>query len=85
LRSSAPRFGALLRKEKDEAGPPDCFRRNSSNAFILRFAELKAFLFYIVLVVVLVIEDENEGRERGRFDSALVSQSKLSRIFAGQN
>jgi vitamin B12 transporter len=33
------RIGALLRKEKDEAGPPDCFRRDSSNAFIPRFAE----------------------------------------------
>ena len=39
------RIGALLRKEKDEAGPPDRFWRNSSNAFIPRFAELKAFLF----------------------------------------
>ena len=53
------RFGALLRKEKDEAGPPDCFRRNSSNAFIPRFAELKAFfVFILVLVLILVPADE---------------------------
>ncbi len=27
----------LLRQEKDEASPPDCFRRDSLNAFIRRF------------------------------------------------
>jgi vitamin B12 transporter len=40
------RIGALLRKEKDEAGPPDCFRRNSSNAFIPRFAESGGFFAF---------------------------------------
>jgi hypothetical protein len=29
---------ALLRKEKDEAGLPICFRQDSLNAFIPRFA-----------------------------------------------
>jgi hypothetical protein len=38
------RLGALLRKEKDEAGPPDCFRRDSSNAFIPVLRSLEAFL-----------------------------------------
>jgi hypothetical protein len=35
---------ALLRNEKDEASLPDCFRQDSSNAFILRFAGMRAFL-----------------------------------------
>ena len=54
-------------KEKDEASLSNGFRQDLLNAFILHFAEVKAFLFYIVLVVVLVIviEDEQEGRERG--------------------
>src|ERR1700722_12629059 len=34
----------LLRQEKDEASPPDCFRRGSSNAFIPRLAESEGFL-----------------------------------------
>jgi hypothetical protein len=37
--------GQLLRKEKDEASPTNCFRQDSLNAFIPRFAGLKAFLF----------------------------------------
>jgi hypothetical protein len=32
-------------KEKDEASLSNCFRQDSLDAFILRFAELKAFLF----------------------------------------
>jgi hypothetical protein len=39
-----PAPGALLRKEKDEAGPTDCFWRNSSNAFIPVLRSLEAFL-----------------------------------------
>jgi preprotein translocase subunit SecG len=41
-------------KEKDEAGLSDCFRQGSLDAFILRFAGVKAFLFF-VLVLVLVL------------------------------
>jgi hypothetical protein len=33
----------LLRKEKDEASLPDCFRQGSSNAFIPRLAESEGF------------------------------------------
>jgi hypothetical protein len=44
-RSSAPRFGALLRKEKDEASQPNRFRLDALNAFILRFAGVKVFCF----------------------------------------
>jgi hypothetical protein len=46
LHSSAPNvFGALLRKEKDEASLPICFRPGSSNAFIPRFAGAGGVLF----------------------------------------
>ena len=66
--SGSGRFrGHFSVKEKDEASLSNGFRQDLLNAFILHFAEVKAFLFYIVLVVVLVIviEDEQEGRERG--------------------
>jgi hypothetical protein len=33
-------------KEKDEASLSDCFRQGSLDAFILRFAGVKAFLFW---------------------------------------
>jgi len=46
------RIGALLRKEKDEASLPIRFRQGSSNAFIPRFAELKAFLFFILILIL---------------------------------
>jgi hypothetical protein len=35
--------GQLLRKEKDEASPTDCFRQDSLNAFIPRFAGVWRF------------------------------------------
>jgi hypothetical protein len=38
-----PTFGALLRKEKDEASLTDCFRQGSFDAFISRFVEVKVF------------------------------------------
>jgi hypothetical protein len=38
-------FGALLRKEKDEASQPNCFRLDTLDAFILRFAVGEGFLF----------------------------------------
>ena len=41
-------------KEKDEAGLSDGFRQDSLDAFILRFAGVKAFLFF-ALVLVLVL------------------------------
>ena len=42
---SSLRKQQLLRKEKDEASHPNCFRLDSFNAFISRFAELKVFYF----------------------------------------
>jgi hypothetical protein len=33
----------LLRQEKDEASPTDCFRRDSQDAFIPRFAGIEGF------------------------------------------
>jgi hypothetical protein len=45
LVTAAPPSGQLLRKEKDEASPPDVCRRNSLNAFIPRFCRsLEVFL-----------------------------------------
>jgi hypothetical protein len=32
-------------KEKDEASPMNCFHRDSSDAFIPRFAGIEGFLF----------------------------------------
>jgi hypothetical protein len=51
-------------KEKDEASLSNDFRQDLLNAFILHFAEVKAFLLYVLLVVVLVIviDDKQEGR-----------------------
>ena len=37
------RSDRLLRKEKDEASLPDCFRQDPLNAFILRFAGGEGF------------------------------------------
>jgi hypothetical protein len=56
-------------KEKDEAGLSDGFRRDSLDAFILRFAGMKAFFVYIVLVVVLVIVIEDENEDENEDDS----------------
>jgi len=42
---SLERFEALLRKEKDGASRLNHFQADSLNAFIPRFAEVKAFLF----------------------------------------
>jgi hypothetical protein len=36
-------FNPLLRQEKDEAGPANCFCRDSLNAFIPRLAESEGF------------------------------------------
>jgi preprotein translocase subunit SecG len=52
-------------KEKDEASLSDDFRQDSLDAFILRFAGVKAFLFF-VLVLVLAWLSDFRGRERGR-------------------
>jgi hypothetical protein len=38
--------GQLLRKEKDEASPATCFRRDSLNAFIPRFAGVWRFFIF---------------------------------------
>jgi hypothetical protein len=40
------RKNQLLRKEKDEASLPDCFRQDSLNAFILRFAGGEGFFIF---------------------------------------
>jgi hypothetical protein len=69
----------LLRKEKDEASQPNCFRLDSSNAFVPRFAELKAFLFVGPVVwssySQRIFEDEDEDENENPFISALVSQT----------
>ena len=79
-------------KEKDEAGLPDDFRQDSLDAFILRFAGRKAFLFFALVHVRVsagqaVSRGRERGRERGRFISALVSQPKTRscEIFYGIN
>jgi hypothetical protein len=48
LHSSRPGVfpGQLLRKEKDEASPTDCFRQDSLNAFIPRFAGVWRFFYF---------------------------------------
>ena len=46
---SRERFAALLRKEKDGASPPICFRRDSLNAFIPRFAGVWRFFIFKIL------------------------------------
>jgi hypothetical protein len=38
--------GQLLRKEKDEASPTICFRQDSLNAFIPRFAGVWRFFYF---------------------------------------
>ena len=68
-------------KEKDEASLSNSFRQDLLNAFILHFAEVKAFLFFMLLIVVLVIQGEKEGRERGRLTSTLVSQPKTAQLL----
>jgi hypothetical protein len=44
------RTSQLLRQEKDEASPPNCFRRDSLNAFIRRFDGSEGFYFSPALV-----------------------------------
>jgi hypothetical protein len=49
--------GQLLRQEKDEASRLICFRPDSLNAFIFDLRKMKAFLFFrLVLVLVLVLD-----------------------------
>jgi hypothetical protein len=83
------RLGALLRKEKDEAGPPDCFRRNSSNAFIPRFAELKAFLFLSPSPSSSQSQSRTRTKDENEDDSlprwSLNQNPFREFVFAGQN
>lgn len=61
------RFGALLRKEKDEASPSNCFLAGFMNAFILRFVEWRFFVLPV------------KGAKS--LSSTLVSQPKPFRIY----
>jgi len=77
---SPERFGALLRKEKDGASRPNHFWADSLNAFIPRFAELKAFLFSPSPSSPSSLfrrdEKEDEDEDGDEFFSALVFQQK---------
>jgi hypothetical protein len=53
-------------KEKDEAGLSDGFRQDSLDAFILRFAGMKAFLFFAPVRPRSRPPGDFRGRERGR-------------------
>jgi hypothetical protein len=55
----------LLRKEKDEASPTDCFRQDSLNAFIPRFAGVwRFFYFQKSSGFALVFQLKNRPREK---------------------
>jgi hypothetical protein len=53
-------------KEKDEASLSDSFRQGSLDAFILRFAGMKAFLFFAPICPRSRPPGGFRGRERGR-------------------
>ena len=78
-------------KEKDEAGLPDDFRQDSLDAFILRFAGVKAFLFFALVHVRVsagqaVFEDENEDEnEDDSFRAGLSTQNPFREFFHGIN
>ena len=81
-----PREGwALLRKEKDEASLPICFRQDSLNAFILRFAGTKAFLlplFRAGLSETRTLSVPHCGTYQQK-DPQIQKQSFMSRALAG--
>jgi hypothetical protein len=76
-------------KEKDEAGLPDDFRQDSLDAFILRFAGVKAFLFFALFHVHVsagqaVFEDENEDEnEDDSFRAGLSTENPFREFFHG--
>ena len=78
-------------KEKDEASLSNGFRQDSLDAFILRFAGVKAFLFFVLaLVLVLacqaIFEDENEDEdEDDSFRAGLSIANPFRDFFAEPN
>jgi hypothetical protein len=88
----APQCGTNFSdKEKDEASLSDDFRQDSLDAFILRFAGVKAFLFFALVFVPVparpaVFEDENEDEnEDDSFRAGLSTQTRSAIFFAGPN
>jgi preprotein translocase subunit SecG len=78
-------------KEKDEAGLSDGFRQDSLDAFILRFAGVKAFLFFALVLVLVpasqaIFEDENEDEnEDDSFRAGLSTKTRSVNLFAEPN
>ena len=78
-------------KEKDEAGLSDGFRQDSLDAFILRFAGVKAFLFFVLVFVLVpagqaIFEDEDEDEdEDDSFRAGLSIANPFRELFRGTN
>ena len=70
----------LLRQEKDEASPPNCFRRDSLNAFIRRFDGSEGFFIFVAAVCDRRHLKNNPAVADRRYKTSipsLVSQSQI--------